>query len=33
MIDRERIVIHSYDWLVGVARSNYLAWFTGELRS
>ena len=32
MIDRERIVIHSYDWLVDVARSNNSGWFTGEFR-
>lgn len=32
MIDREHIVIHSYDWLVDVARSNNSGWLTGELR-
>ena len=32
MIDRERIVIHSYDWLVDVARSNNGGWLPGELR-
>ena len=32
MIDRERIVIHSYDWLVDVARSNKSGSLTGELR-
>ena len=32
LIDRERIVIHSYDWLVDVANINYSGWLTGELR-
>ena len=32
MIDRERIVIHSYDWLVDVAQSNNSGWLTSELR-
>ena len=31
MIDRERIVIHSYDWLVDVAGTNNSGWFTREL--
>ena len=31
MTDRENIVIHSYDWLVDVARSNRSAWLTSEL--
>ena len=30
--DRERIVIHSYDWLVEVARSNRSSWLTLELQ-
>ena len=32
MIDRERITIHSYDWLVDVARSNQSGWLTPRLR-
>ena len=32
MIDQERIVIHSYDWLVDVAQSNNSGWLTSELR-
>ena len=32
MIDRDRIVIHSYDWLVDVARSNNSGSYTWELR-
>ena len=31
MIDRERIVIHSYVWLVDVARSNHSGWIHTEL--
>ena len=31
-IDRERIVIHSYDWLVDVARSNKSGRLAGDLR-
>ena len=33
MIDQERIVIHSYDWLVDVAISNQSGWLNGELRT
>lgn len=29
--DRERIVIHSYDWLIDVARSKRSGWLGGEL--
>lgn len=32
MIDRERIVIHSYDWLVDVAYSNRSGWLRGQSR-
>ena len=32
LIDPERIVIHSYDWLVDGANINYSGWLTGELR-
>ena len=32
MIDRERILIHSYDWLVDVARSNRSGWLPSALR-
>ena len=32
MIDRERIMIHSYDWLVDVAQSNHSGWLTSWLR-
>ena len=32
MIDRERIVIHSYDWLVDIARSNKSGRLVGDLR-
>ncbi len=31
MIDRERIVIHSYDWLVEIARSNRSGWLRDDL--
>ena len=31
MIDRERILIHSYDWLVDVARSNHSGWMSRDL--
>lgn len=31
MIDRERIVIHSYDWLLDVARSNHSGWLRADL--
>ncbi len=30
MIDRQRIVIHSYDWLVDVARSNQSGWLRSD---
>ena len=30
-VDRERIVIHSYDWLLDVAQSNNSGWLTSEL--
>ena len=32
MIDRERIVIHSYDWLIDVARSNRSGWLNSRFR-
>ena len=31
IIDRERITIHSYDWMLDVARSNRSSWLRGEL--